>query len=500
MKRHASTSLGALALGTAALVAAPEAEAQVTFAEANPSPFDQFDGIQDSAIELADFDGDGDFDLLYTNKYATLEVYKNVGTPEEAVFKLVTDQESLAEFLPTDLTVPPRLADLDADGDLDVVTVDRAGVLRYFENVGTPTKPRVVERTGDESPVSGIANLKDVEFADLDGDDDIDLIGVDGSLSGPRYFENAGTPGAPVFEERTGSASPLPSFDELIAEPVFIEGVVFADGDDDGDLDLVVGLNSDFYGTRPVRTYRNVGTPTAPNFRQVPADRDPLAVVDDVSLFTRVIPQLVDLDADGDLDFVFGYAYGIELFENVTPASAHGANARFEAVSVPLPAATRDADGALLAWTHTGPAATYEVHRLLGSAGAFDLLGTLSATDGEAVRFHTGPLGDGVSEVRLRRVEADGRSAYGPSAEVRTGLAGTHELGEVYPNPTAAGAQFTLRVAEAQEVRVRVYDAAGRHVADAFSGRVEAGVAERVEVGRGLSAGVYFVRVAGETF
>ncbi|MEM9998469.1 MAG: FG-GAP-like repeat-containing protein [Bacteroidota bacterium] len=505
MDRPSPTPLrlvGTAALGTAALVAAPAADAQIAFVESDPSPFDQFDGIQDSAIELADFDGDGDFDLLYTNKYASLEIYENVGTPEAAVFTLIKDDPSLRDFLPSILTVPPRLADLDGDGDLDAVTVDQGGVIRYFENVGTPSRPRAIERTGADNPLDGIDQVTDIEFADLDGDDDFDLIGVNTNslANGLRYFENTGAPEAPAFEARTGSASPLPSFDELVEATLFIEGVVLADGDGDGDLDLVIGLDDDFEGTRPVRTYRNVGTPSSADFRSVPADRDPLAVVDDVSAFTDVVPQLVDIDADGDLDFIFGYAYGIELFENVTPASAQAGGARFEAVSVPVPVATRDADGALLTWTHTGPDARYEVHRLLGDLGAFDLLGTVTATDSETLRFHTGPLSGDMATLRLRRVDADGSSAYGPTAEVRTGLAGTHELGEVYPNPTTSQAQFTLQVAAAQRVVARVYDTAGRHVMDAFAGDVEPGAVARVAVGEGLSAGVYFVRVTGETF
>ncbi|MEL6613477.1 MAG: T9SS type A sorting domain-containing protein, partial [Bacteroidota bacterium] len=347
------------------------------------------------------------------------------------------------------------------------------------------------------NPFSAFSGLLDeTVFADLDSDGDLDLVGPNGAATSygstgrPTYFENVGTPEVPVFEQRFGEANPLSVVTNAVS------GMAFGDGDGDGDLDLVAGVFDEF--DRTLRTYRNVGTPSAPRFVLLSRDRDPLGWVTGTSDLT---PVLVDLDADGDLDLAFGSdGDGVRYFENVTPAGVRAGNASLEAASVPVPAATRDADGALLAWTHTGPDATYEVHRLLGSAGAFDLLGSVSATDGEAVRFHTGPLGDGASEVRLRRVEADGRSAYGPTAEVRTGLAGTHELSEVYPNPTAAGAQFTLRVAEAQEVAVQVYDAAGRQVAEAFRGRVEPGVAERVELGRGLSAGVYFVRVTGEQF
>ncbi|MEO0741889.1 MAG: T9SS type A sorting domain-containing protein [Bacteroidota bacterium] len=493
-------SLGTLALGAAAALTVPDADAQVAFIEPDPSPFAGIEALElnpDSAIKFADYDGDGDFDFIFSDKYGSFTVYQNVGTPTDPAFVKQVDPSFFEPFdLDINDVVLPSFADLDDDGDLDVVLTTFDGPVRYFENVGTPTKLRVEERFGTDNPFSGfIGLLDDTVFADLDDDGDLDLIGPTGARTSfgptgvPTYFENVGTPEAPVFEQRFGDANP---FDGVVS----VNGFAFGDGDGDGDLDLVAGISDSFQ--RTLRTYRNVGTPTAPRFVLLPIDRDPFGSVTGTDGLT---PALVDLDADGDLDLAFGSdGNGVRYFENVTNASVRAGSASLAAVSVPLPAATRDADGALLAWTHNGPDATYEVHRLLGSAGAFDLLGSVSATDGEAVRFHTGPLGDGASEVRLRRVEADGHSAYGPTAEVRTGLAGTHELGEVYPNPTAAGAQFTLRVAEAQEVTVQVYDAAGRQVAEAFRGRVETGVAERVELGRGLSAGVYFVRVTGEQF
>ncbi|MEL7170665.1 MAG: VCBS repeat-containing protein, partial [Bacteroidota bacterium] len=444
MKRPTPKALGTLALGTAALVSVPDADAQITFVPVDPAPFavPLTDG-EDSSVTFADIDGDGDFDMIYGDKYGDIRAFENVGTPTSPAFELLRDVDFFDEFLTNTTIEAPALADLDGDGDLEIITADVAGAVRYFENVGTPQKLRPAERTGADNPFDGLTGpFSKLEFADLDGDGDLDLMSI-GTVFTINYYENVGSAGAPVFEQRTGDDNPF-------AEVVRCTGLTLGDGDGDGDLDLVIGLDVlPALDGRLLASYRNVGTPTAPRFVVVPVDRDPLAP------FGRFVatPELVDLDADGDLDLAYGSINDLFYLENVTPQRAQGAGATaFEAASVPVPAATRDADGALLAWTHTGPDATYEVHRLLGSAGAFDLLGSVSATDGEAVRFHTGPLGDGASEVRLRRVEADGRSAYGPTAEVRTGLAGTHELGEVYPNPTAAGAQFTLRVAEAQEV------------------------------------------------
>jgi hypothetical protein len=73
-------------------------------------------------------------------------------------------------------------------------------------------------------------------------------------------------------------------------------------------------------------------------------------------------------------------------------------------------------------------------------------------------------------------------------------------LGEVSPNPFRSSAHLTLSVAEAQAVRVEVYDGLGRRVALLHDGRLEAGAHAFTLDGSALPAGLYVVRVTGETF
>ena len=69
------------------------------------------------------------------------------------------------------------------------------------------------------------------------------------------------------------------------------------------------------------------------------------------------------------------------------------------------------------------------------------------------------------------------------------------------PNPTAGTSELTLSVESAQTVRAEVFDVSGRRVATLFDGAAAPGADVTLTVdGAGLPAGVYLVRVQGETF
>lgn len=73
------------------------------------------------------------------------------------------------------------------------------------------------------------------------------------------------------------------------------------------------------------------------------------------------------------------------------------------------------------------------------------------------------------------------------------------EVGRPFPNPAAAGARLRVRVGATERVRVAVYDALGREAALAFDGPLAGGADAVVDLPGGLPAGVYVVRVTGET-
>lgn len=73
------------------------------------------------------------------------------------------------------------------------------------------------------------------------------------------------------------------------------------------------------------------------------------------------------------------------------------------------------------------------------------------------------------------------------------------EIATAVPNPFSPETTVRFRVAEAQTVRVELYDALGRLVATLFDGHAQADRYETVRVdGSGLPSGTYVVRVTGE--
>ena len=112
-----------------------------------------------------------------------------------------------------------------------------------------------------------------------------------------------------------------------------------------------------------------------------------------------------------------------------------------------------------------------------------------------------GGLQPGRYVVRLTQTDLDGTQSELGTVEVALGVAGTHALGAVAPNPAAADARLALTVARAQAVEVAVYDMLGRRVQALFAGPMAEGEARTFRVdAAALALGAYVVRAHGEHF
>lgn len=152
-------------------------------------------------------------------------------------------------------------------------------------------------------------------FVDFDNDSDVDLfIGstyVTGyGIPAIRYFENE----AGVFTEQTGSANPFVNSSYIVQIPTF------ADLDDDGDLDALVGSR---YGI--IKCWLNSSGELVENtFQHFPLDPPSgrgSPINNDLGVSPNGAPVFADMDGDSDLDLLVGRGYNsnlayIEYLEN----------------------------------------------------------------------------------------------------------------------------------------------------------------------------------------
>jgi len=195
----------------------------------------------------------------------------------------------------------PRFADLDADGDLDLLIGNIDDKPFFMENDGDNVNPHFVEGAGIMAPVSALDAEMGV-FYDLDGDGDLDLI--TGGFTGLHLFENTGSPQAPAFAEVVGFFDGLQVGSNPIPD--------FGDVDGDGDGDMVVGLSE----SGLVLLYENTG-----NAQQAEYSPENMAELGDVGLYAY--PHFADPDADGDLDLLVGRdGFGFVYYKNIGTPNA----------------------------------------------------------------------------------------------------------------------------------------------------------------------------------
>jgi uncharacterized protein (DUF2141 family) len=259
---------------------------------------DQIDIGSDAVPAFGDLDGDGDLDMLLgsrldpeTAEAPPLYHFENVGSRTAPEFVFVGMLEDVAYT-----NSSPELADLDGDGDQDILLGTFNRDVRWFRNDGTASSPSFV--SASEDPIADLprGSYSTPTVGDLDGDGDLDLI-VGESSGELNLFENVGSATDPRFELVTERIS------EIDAGVRSVPTLVDVDGD--GDLDLVVGDES-----RGLSVFRNVGSPQAADF-----EPEGTALGDFTSRLSQ--PRFVDLDGDGDLDLVVGdQGGGLHFYRN----------------------------------------------------------------------------------------------------------------------------------------------------------------------------------------
>ena len=230
---------------------------------------------------LADVDDDGDVDLFVgegdwdgPDTGGNVRHYRNVGSPSAPSWTLVT-----TDFLGLDTGgwATPAFADMDDDGDLDLLAGSGPGPLTFVERTSS----------GWAAPVSPYPDLPLGTYTapalfDLDQDGDLDLLvgREDGTLA---YVRNTGTAGTPAWELVATAYAGIDVGSHAVPAS--------ADVDGDGDDDLLIG---DGDGGLNLYRYEGPGTPPSADVR---APGDELRVRGTLRLHSPAIDAATDFDA-----------------------------------------------------------------------------------------------------------------------------------------------------------------------------------------------------------
>ena len=203
------------------------------------NPLDSVNAGNNNSPALIDLDGDGDVDLIAGSDRGTIAYFENTGTSANPVFTERSGALNPMDSVNVGAFSSPALADFDDDGDPDLIVGNKDGNIAYFENTGTATTASFTQRTSTNNPLDSVdaGTFSSPELTDLDGDGDVDLV-VWGWYGAITYFENTGAATAPVFTEFTGADMPLDIIAASYAPPVL------ADLDGDGDPDIVAAHES----------------------------------------------------------------------------------------------------------------------------------------------------------------------------------------------------------------------------------------------------------------
>lgn len=511
-------------------------------------------GTTEGSLDVADFDRDGDKDILITgfasdgsNSSTRLNaIYVNNG-PDSAWTN--HSQEFNGSY-----KGQGSWSDFNADGYPDFITTGATGnggrEIHLYENNQDSTfteVPNTFPALAASSAVWGDLNK--------DGYPDLVIAGVSGSLDNgdPRtmevWFNNAG---------EGFSQAPDP-FDGLT-----FGGIILSDMDGDKDLDIVTLGARDYAGGGGAAKTYDLGTEFQIYFNQaVPESVAPVAPISasgvninansvtlswsagsdenspaasltynvaiynslNEKVYTSVntntsFPNNSLLSAPGNAGSnlsitVHGlplgdYQWTVQTVNNEFNGSSWTAGTDFSiTTTVPVELAefkaSQKADVVNLSWSTRSETNNYgfEIQKSVANTQKSEwktvgfVKGSGTTTETKSYQFSE-KLGKTAVSYRLRQLDLDGKEAYSEILVVEPAIPTVFAMEQNYPNPFNPVTSIPISIPKAGLVSMKVFDILGREVATLVNEKRDAGFYTVQFDGAKLSSGVYFVRLESE--